>query len=83
MADFIRLINKLAIIVNQIHYLEWYTWNPKTRTKGELKDIELYDRENDSNETILIIGEQSLGNVIEALSEKLAGGCKKSQPGLF
>lgn len=69
-----------SINTKKYHYIEWYTWNHKTGTRGELKDIELYDRENDPNETANIATQKSLSKVIEELSKKLAGGWKKAQP---
>lgn len=69
-----------SINTKKYHYIEWYTWDHKTGTRGELRGVELYDREDDPYETINIAEQQSLGKVLEALSEKLAGGWEKAQP---
>lgn len=69
-----------SINTKAYHYIEWYTWDPKTGTRGELKNLELFDREDDPNETINIAGQQSLSEVIEGLSEKLASGWENAKP---
>ncbi|MFT6795671.1 MAG: iduronate 2-sulfatase [Maribacter sp.] len=62
------------------HYIEWYTWDPETGTRGELKSIELFDSENDPNETENIAKEQELKEVITGLSKQLASGWQKATP---
>ncbi len=69
-----------SINTEAYHYIEWYSWDPKTGTRGELKDIELYDRKNDPSETVNISEEKSLKTVIEGLSMQLVGGWKKAKP---
>lgn len=34
------------------HYIEWFTGDPKTGTRGEQKNTELFDGEKAPNETI-------------------------------
>ncbi|MCK0132575.1 sulfatase [Flavobacteriaceae bacterium F08102] len=65
---------------HKYHYIEWYTWDPKTGTRGEFNHSELYDRENDPYETINIAAEQSLNNVVKELSEQLAAGWRNAKP---
>lgn len=62
------------------HYIEWYTWNSKTKTRGKLKNIELFDRENDPNETVNIAAQKTLSKVIHRLSDQLNAGWKKAKP---
>ena len=70
-----------SINTKKYHYIEWYTWDPKTGTRGELKNIELFDREDDPNEKTNIAGQEALNQVIAGLSKKLADGWKKAKPG--
>lgn len=69
-----------SINTKKYHYIEWYIWNAKTGTRGALKDIELYDRKNDPNETVNIAKQKLHNDVIKELSEKLASGWKKALP---
>ncbi len=62
------------------HYIEWYTWDPETGTRGELKNIELFDSENDPNETVNIAKQQEYKEVIKGLSKQLASGWQKAMP---
>ena len=41
-----------SINTGEYHYIEWYTWDHKTGTKGELKGAELYDCKKDPHETV-------------------------------
>jgi iduronate 2-sulfatase len=62
------------------HYIEWYTWNHKTGTRGILKNRELFDRKNDPNETINIADKETLSKLVEELSEQLVDGWQKAKP---
>lgn len=62
------------------HYIEWYTWDPEAGKRGELKSIELFDSENDPNETVNIAKEQELKEVIAGLSKQLASGWQNATP---
>lgn len=64
----------------EYHYIEWYSWDPKTGTKGELKNTELFDRANDPYETVNISEEPKLSKVVEDLSEQLENGWEKATP---
>jgi iduronate 2-sulfatase len=64
----------------EYHYIEWYTWDHKTGTKGELRDIELYDRINDPYEKINISESSDLIEVKKELSKKLSDGWRKALP---
>ena len=69
-----------SINTKKYHYIEWYNWDHKTGTRGELKSTELFDCENDPNETVNIAEERKLSNVVEGLSEQLASGWQKATP---
>ncbi|QWX83018.1 sulfatase [Cellulophaga sp. HaHaR_3_176] len=69
-----------SLNTKKYHYIEWYSWDNTTGTRGELKNLELFDRENDPNETVNIAAQKSLSKTIKALSEKLASGWKNAKP---
>lgn len=69
-----------SINTKKHHYIEWYTWDPKTGTRGTLKSTELFDRENDPYETVNISEEQNLSKIVENLSKQLANGWEKAIP---
>ena len=69
-----------SINTKKYHYIEWYKWYPKTGTKGELENTELFDRETDPHEMVNIAANQSLRTVVEGLSKKLASGWEKAKP---
>ena len=69
-----------SINTKKYHYIEWYAWDPKTGTKGELKNRELYDREADPNETVNISGESALSEIVRGLSDQLEGGWREAAP---
>ncbi|AWV97428.1 sulfatase [Arcticibacterium luteifluviistationis] len=72
-----------SINTKKYHYLEWYSWDTKTGTRGELKGTELFDRENDPYEKVNISAERKLSKVVEDLSEQLANGWKKATPAIL
>jgi len=69
-----------SINTKNYHYIEWYTWNPKTGMRGVLKEVELFDSKNDLNETINIAQEQKFSKIIEGLSKELNDGWRKASP---
>ena len=69
-----------SINTKEYHYIEWYTWDPESGTRGEMTDSELYDRENDPNETVNIAADPGYDNTVKALSKQLAEGWKKATP---
>ena len=69
-----------SINTNNYHYIEWYSWDNTTGTRGEWKGAELYDSKKDPGETINIVGDLKLAKVVEALSVQLAGGWRKALP---
>jgi iduronate 2-sulfatase len=69
-----------SINTKEYHYIEWYTWDPESGTRGELTDTELYDRENDPHETLNIAKDSKHIKTVEALSKLLAEGWEKAVP---
>ena len=69
-----------SINTKKYHYIEWYSWFPKTGTRGELKSTELFDRENDPHETVNIVANQELREVVKQLSKQLENGWQKAVP---
>lgn len=61
------------------HYIEWYTWDHTTGTKGELKDVELYDKINDPYETVNVSKDKDYQEAKLALAAQLAGGWQNAQ----
>ena len=62
------------------HYIEWYTWDHKTGTKGTLQNIELFDRIDDPGEFENIAKNIENEKIIENLSQQLAAGWKAAAP---
>ena len=65
---------------SKYHYIEWYGWNPKTGTKGDLKDIELYDSINDPHETVNIANHTDMVQTKKELADELAAGWQAALP---
>ncbi|MBX2876312.1 MAG: sulfatase [Saprospiraceae bacterium] len=64
------------------HYIEWYTWDHQTGTKGNYVTTELYDRLNDPHETKNMATEPSHKDLINHLSQQLAEGWSGAQDGI-
>jgi len=62
------------------HYIEWYAWDHKTGTKGELKGTELYDRKLDPYEKINIADYIGMTEIKKELADKLSNGWRKALP---
>ncbi len=58
------------------HYIEWYTWDHESGTKGEYVTAELYHRLEDPHETTNIADTAVNKAVVERLSQQLAKGWK-------
>jgi len=69
-----------SLNTQKYHYIEWYKWNHKTGTKGELKNIELYDRENDPFEKVNIAQKQELSEIKKELAIQLSNGWRRALP---
>ncbi len=72
-----------SINTKEYHYIEWYTWDHLSETRGELTNIELFDRQNDPYETVNIGGDQQLAEIVEGLSQQLKEGWEKAVPEYF
>lgn len=56
------------------HYIEWYTWDHTTGTKGDYVAAELYHRQDDPHETKNIAGVEANKILVEQLSKQLTEG---------
>ncbi len=69
-----------SINTTKYHFIEWYSWDAETGTRGELKSYELYDKEHDPYETQNLAEREDMPNVISALSNQLDEGWRKALP---
>ncbi|PWJ57464.1 iduronate 2-sulfatase [Dyadobacter jejuensis] len=69
-----------SINTKKYHYIEWYTWDHKMGLRGEKKGAELYDAQNDPNETVNIIADSQLQGVVADLSKRLEQGWRHALP---
>lgn len=69
-----------SLNTSEYHYIEWYTWDHQTGTRGDLRGVELYDSVNDAFEAVNIAQKPEVTEVKEALSEQLAAGWRKAVP---
>lgn len=69
-----------SINTKDYHYIEWYTWDHNTGTRGEQKGAELYDRERDPYEKINIAANKEMSAIKKGLSMELANGWRKALP---
>jgi iduronate 2-sulfatase len=69
-----------SLNTDKYHYIEWYDWDHKTGTRGILKNIELYDRENDPSETVNLADLEELDALKETLANQLSEGWQKAVP---
>ena len=69
-----------SLNTKEYHYIEWYTWDNITGTRGEFKGVELYDRVDDPYETVNIADKDELEEVKKALAMQLAEGWRKAIP---
>lgn len=69
-----------SINTTEHHYIEWYTWDHQTGTRGELVRAELYDRINDPYEKENIADRKGYGRLIDSLAGQLAAGWEKALP---
>ena len=70
-----------SLNTSKYHYIEWYSWNHKTKTKGKLKEIELYDRANDPYEKVNIAQDKEVTEVKKELAVQLTDGWRGALPG--
>ena len=69
-----------SLNTSKYHYIEWYTWNHKTGTKGDLKAIELYDSVKDPHEQTNIAQLKALDDIKKELAIQLAKGWRAALP---
>lgn len=64
------------------HYVEWYTWDNSTKTRGDFAAAELYDHEVDFYETKNIAQNPDNTVLVRELSKKLNEGWRGALPEL-
>jgi iduronate 2-sulfatase len=64
------------------HYIEWYTWDHTTGTRGAFVSAEMYDRKNDPHEKKNLAVEAKYSELAKSLSKQLAEGWRKAIPEL-
>lgn len=69
-----------SINTKEHHYIEWYSWDHDLKTRGELQNIELFDRNKDPYETTNIANDEGLAALKKELSVQLANGWKAALP---
>lgn len=69
-----------AMNTKKYHYIEWYDWDPVNGRKGQLRNIELYDREKDPHEKVNIAQNEALSSTVKELSSQLEKGWKAARP---
>ncbi len=69
-----------SINTEEYHYIEWYTWDHLSGTRGNYIAAELYDRTNDPDETVNLAENEGKQELIESLSRQLAEGWRKAIP---
>ena len=67
----------------EYHYIEWYTWDHVTGTRGTYAGAELYDRLNNPHESLNIVQEAEHTELVENLSNRLADGWRKAAPDYY
>ncbi|MDF1698085.1 MAG: sulfatase [Saprospiraceae bacterium] len=71
-----------SLNTKEYHYIEWYSWDHKTGTRGQLKEIELYDREEDPYEKTNIALHEGMDDVKQHLSNVLSKGWREVLPSI-
>ncbi|MCK5067935.1 MAG: sulfatase [Bacteroidales bacterium] len=69
-----------AIRTDRYRYVEWYSWDKESKTRGDLLSGELFDHESDPDENLNLINETSYEQTIAALSRQLNLGWKYALP---
>ncbi len=62
----------------EFHYIEWFTWDHVSGSKGDYVTAELCDRLNDPYESINVAQKEEYIDVIGKLSTQLADGWRKA-----
>jgi iduronate 2-sulfatase len=62
------------------HYIEWYTWDHTSGTRGELKHVELYDRKKDPHEKVNIADNPDVSEIRKRLADQLEAGWQEALP---
>ena len=67
-----------SINTEEHHYIEWYTWDHTSGTKGEYMTAELYDRLKDPYERVNVAEEEKYKALVKGLSKQLAEGWRSA-----
>lgn len=63
-----------AVRTTRYRYVEWYTWDKTTSSKGELLAKELFDHQNDPGENINIANVARSSSVVSQMHKELSKG---------
>jgi len=69
-----------AIRTDRYRYVEWYSWNKETKSKGKFLDRELFDHESDPEENLNLAEYQAYKQTMEELSKQLKQGWRDALP---
>ena len=69
-----------SLNTKEYHYIEWYGWDHKTKARGEMSAVELYDRVIDPHETRNIADTEEAVEVCRELAAQLAEGWRAALP---
>jgi iduronate 2-sulfatase len=69
-----------SINTREYHYIEWFTWDHVSGTRGEYVAAELYDRLKDPYERVNLAQEEEYTDVIARLSNQLDEGWPEAAP---
>jgi arylsulfatase A-like enzyme len=69
-----------AIRTDRYRYVEWYTWNKETKTKGEWLASELFDHGEDPDENRNLANDSAYARTREVLSQQLTLGWRHALP---
>lgn len=69
-----------SLNTREYHYIEWYGWDHLKGVRGEFKSTELYDSQNDPQETTNIAQNEEYKATITELSQQLAEGWRGAIP---
>lgn len=72
-----------SINTREYHYIEWFTWDHISGTRGAYAGAELYDRLNDPHERQNIVQAVEHTELVEKLSTQLADGWRKAAPDYY
>lgn len=69
-----------AIRTDRYRYVEWYSWNEESKTKGDFLTSELFDHKTDPDENINLADDQAYEQISKDLSRQLEQGWRYARP---